>query len=58
MTKTGARRVLLALVAAAFFLALDSTIRAVLHDELASAVAALTACLLLISFLRLGASSG
>ncbi|WP_294253841.1 hypothetical protein [uncultured Sphingomonas sp.] len=58
MTQTGARRVLLALVAVAFFLALDSTVRAVLHDEMVSAIAALTACLLLISFLRRGRSSG
>lgn len=54
MTQTGARRVLLAVVAVAFFLALDSTVRAVLHDELVSAIAALLACLVLISFLRFG----
>ncbi|UYY78518.1 hypothetical protein [Sphingomonas sp. R1] len=56
MTQTGARRVLLALVAVAFFLALDRTVRAVLHDETISAITALVACLMLISLLRLGTS--
>ena len=56
MTQTGARRVLLALVAVAFFLALDRTVRAVLHDDTISAIMALIACLMLISLLRLGTS--